>query len=86
MVIASGIAASLVPRPSNMRIEQINSAKTAKEKEITSPKPNGSAKVISSFPKNWMSLGIPWVNIKTEMPILKINSPRSTFLKFKFVE
>ena len=50
MVIISGMADNRVNNPNIIKIEQNTSAKTAKAKEGTGPKPNGSAKVISSSP------------------------------------
>ena len=59
MVIISGITASLVPSPNIIKIEQTNSAITAKVKVATSPNPKGSEKTISSLPKKRISFGIP---------------------------
>ena len=79
MVIIKGIAANRVAHPNNISMAHTNSAKTAKVKVTVSPNPIGSAKAISSLPKNVISFGTPWVSIKPEINILNKSKPKSVF-------
>jgi hypothetical protein len=67
-----GIVASLVPNPTNIRIEQNTSAKTARPRDISGVSPRTGGNCTGSPDSNIVSLGNPCVSIKAAMAILNI--------------
>ena len=81
-----GKAASLVPRPTMIKMEQITSAETASINESSALMPNTAGKLAGAAEDNICIFGIPCVSIKNPIAILPINKARSFGKSFVSVE